>query len=668
MLHFFAEGNYESSGTCFDGTTGMEYGIFTWDNATGAITATSQGNATQGSCSPEQGAFNGDTISINGDVLTLNSMSFGTITYDRLKGSPNPLVGSWVVGDVTVAGEESLGGHAILTFLGDGTNMLSEDCTSNSVAGFEYGNYVWDQGVSDVLTGDFFINTNGTCGLELGINNPTATVSTTMTTDDTLTLDFGVDGMATFTRHTPVFVPIVAAIPFSGLAGTEHYNVYFEGDMGEWVTERLTFIDGVNINISILDVNGDPIPVATPPTTYEIISGVLHITADSSFEDFIMIMSVDVTTGANRTCRVDAGTGYDDLANCIPPGEEFMFDNLNDALSLRDNLNTPAAFSGSAVDASTVFANGGIFGFEFDWDEVDYWTLQWDGSTVTDDQFTYDPMAGSFVVNTNTTDIALTSTGWQTVDWRFDAQIQMATAATFQNLEGGVPLNEIDVTFNQLNIAGLPLFDFVGSSLPQFMDNGVYSSGATAYEITFTEKITYRYISLWDDFCGGDFNGNCNVVRSHQIDLVSVFGALLSNAIETDTSFTGVDTTAIEIGYSNNGSSQQLLAVFKAGGVLEFWEVDWNSGSTAIKVIGVTGSWVENAVSTVTLLEYTLPAELLGGIYNFQFDSDDGQTGAFMSVENGYLRNGQIESVAGETGTFIVLDPIAAQDVIDSIN
>jgi len=653
VIHFFANGYYESSGTCDnDGSTGMEYGTFSWDGATGAVTVTSQ-VSTEGACSPALGAANGNTMFVNGDSLTVSTNGFGDITYHRLTGTFDPLVGSWITGNIQDAGEA----HTIVTFLDDGTMMLSQNCVGEQ-AGFEYGSYNWDEGITNGLSGNLSLDTNGSCGL-VGDGSFAFAGFIVTISGDTLTLTVPGEGDVIFTRHSVAFVPVVAAIPFDGaaLAGTSQFNVFYEGNVEQWVIEEMAFGgDGSSYTHTHSDANGDP--AGTVDTgAYEVVSGVLYIFDGMQFGDYIMIMSVDAITGANRTCWV-GDFDYADLANCIPPGEEFMFDNLIDAENFRDSVNAQAVFSGSAVDASVVLATGGTTGFDIYGSEIEYFTLESDGVNVVEDDYSFDFALGDFVLGVGGTDIALTSNGWLTVDYSLDTVVEFGAVARLQNLEGADVLTDVTVSFLEMDISGQSLFDYVDIALPQFMDNGVYSAGAKAYELTFTENVTYYFIGLWDDFCGGAYNGNCNVVRSQQLNRST--GDLFSNSEETDTGFLGVNTTALEVGYAG---SQTLLAVFNADNTIEFWEVNWNVSSTAT-VSAFSGTWNALNLNTETLIEYTIPVELQFS-YSFQFDV--GESEGFVSVQNGYLRHGQTEFLVGDTGTEIHLNSTATQDVINSI-
>ena len=196
LIHIFANGNYESSGSCdLDGSTGMEYGTVSSSGSVTNIIAHAQ-IATQGLCGPSQG---NKTLTVNGDVLTLSEPGFADIVYNRLLGTLNPIVGSWLLGNIQDPGEA----HMILTMLDDTTFTLSQDCTADSASGFEYGTYAVNQ--SNNLTGTLTIDSNGGCGLH---NNTALSISgfTVTVLDDTLTLTDAVGGSSIFTRISPAYV------------------------------------------------------------------------------------------------------------------------------------------------------------------------------------------------------------------------------------------------------------------------------------------------------------------------------------------------------------------------------------------------------------------------------------------------------------------------------
>jgi Bacterial Ig domain/Thrombospondin type 3 repeat len=220
LIHIFASSNYESSGSCDqDGSEGMEYGTITTDGATANIIATST-VATQGTCGPSQG---NKTFSVAGDVLTVSDPAFGDVIYNRLLGTTNPIVGSWLLGDIQSPGEA----HMMLTMLDDTTFTLSQDCTTDLAAGFEYGTYNWGQGGTNDLTGSLSIDSNGGCGLHdntaMNISGFTVTV-----VGDSLTLTDTVNGGSfVLSRISPAYV-----IPITQVVYTLD-NLMMEGADGQ---------------------------------------------------------------------------------------------------------------------------------------------------------------------------------------------------------------------------------------------------------------------------------------------------------------------------------------------------------------------------------------------------------------------------------------------------
>jgi hypothetical protein len=110
----------------------------------------------------------------------------------------------------------------------DTTFTLSQDCTTDLAAGFEYGTYLWNQGAGD-LTGTLSIDTNGGCGLHdnaaMSISGFTATVAPdglTLTLTDTIG-----GGVSIFSRVSPVYV-----IPMTRIVYTLD-NLMMEGADGQ---------------------------------------------------------------------------------------------------------------------------------------------------------------------------------------------------------------------------------------------------------------------------------------------------------------------------------------------------------------------------------------------------------------------------------------------------
>ena len=109
----------------------------------------------------------------------------------------------------------------------------------------------------------------------------------------------------------------------SVLKNTSIYNVYFETDVSEWVTEALSFDDQNNV---VLD--GEP-------GTFTVINGVLVLTFGVEV-DQIKIISFDETLNARVTCWDSAITPQFD---CVGNELEYMFSSPAEAQAFRDSKN-----------------------------------------------------------------------------------------------------------------------------------------------------------------------------------------------------------------------------------------------------------------------------------------------------------------------------------------
>jgi hypothetical protein len=629
--------------------------------ADGTFTTSTTVNG-RGSCSLADLVGTGATISVNGDTLTLD-VSGQVSTFSRLKGDFNPLVGSWLIGEITEPGD---GGHTLLTFFDDATYMLSEDCSGEFTAGTEYGTYAWDEGNTNQLTNTITFDFNGTnpgCGLSENTNDDWGFV----VTGDTMTLTVPAEGNVPndFTRHSPALAPIIPPIAFDNgvLPGTSRYDVYFDDETLGWVIEELAFgANGSDFTLIELDNLGNP--GISEPGSYAVINGVLQIPGD-----YLMIMSLDVTSGAHRVCW--QGT-YAGLNACDNPGDEFLFNNLSNALAFLNARITGATFSGFAVNASTVFAASGLFMLEVDSyydgeldeevDELLFFELTADGTgtpgtSATDEEYLF--IDGSWVLSTDTTDIALTpSGGWTSgVDWRFDTSLIVDPAVTLSNVEGSDTLNSLTATFSEMDINGEPILDYVDGELAGGLVNGAFTAGAKVYETSITVDNDYYYINNWGNDCGTDYNGNCNVAQLRTLDRIT--GDLTGFTVATDTSFVNDNTATIELGWNPN--SMSLVAVFAPGGVLEFWEVNWSVSSIATQT--VPGTWTSAVVGTETLVTYVVPVALQN---SYEVQGDDSPA-VFLSQQDGYMRFGEKEDEAGQMETVYFLNDAAFDDINNNI-
>jgi len=592
---------------------------------------------------------------VNGDTLTLD-VSGQVTSFSRLKGDLSPLVGSWLGGEITVGGD---GGHFLLTFFDDGTYMHSEDCSNDSVIGTEYGTYTWDEGGTNLITTPSQVYDANGLDPGCGLSENTSGSWEFVVTGDTLTITIPSEGSEVLNRHSPAFVPISPPVAFTEPGATTLYNVELDDDTGDWVMQAIAFDGAGNVTV---DVGGSTEDIGT----YEVIGGILEITGSLDLIDYIMIMSVDAETGADRVCWTDP---YADLVNCSQPGSAFLFDTQTDGQNFLDaRLAGPDLSGVAAVNASTVFAASGLYMLEMDSyydgeldeevDELLFFQLTADGTNATDNEYALEN--GSWVLLTDYFDIALTSSGWQAnVDWRFDTSSIADPAVTLSNVEASVTLNSLTANFSQMAIDGDSILDYVDPELAVGLVNGAFTAGAKIYETAITFNYDYYYINDWGSDCNGGagYAGNCNVAQQRTLDRGT--GELTNFTEATDTTFLNTDTETIELGW--NGS-MSLVAVFASGGVLEFWEVDWNSGFATYSS-GNNGTWTSSVINTETLIEYVVPAALQN---SYQVQGGDSPA-VFLSLQTGYMRFGELEHEATMTDTLYFFNDTAFDDINNNI-
>ena len=221
VLTFLADGSYMQSGSCDDanlpapvsgsllgsepGITGAapEIGGYNWSLSTTEFTVVPviDANASCGLHDDSIG-FNSGTMSVSGDVLTIDSG--GVVEFNRVVETAVPIVGSWLMGDT-----DSL---VVLTFFENGYYTEAQSCLDHQLedgtpadisGGMEYGTYNWDSGTG-AITGDVLVDTDGWCGLHDSNDANTAIgVSEAITAfveGDVMTLQLGVEEEAVFYR------------------------------------------------------------------------------------------------------------------------------------------------------------------------------------------------------------------------------------------------------------------------------------------------------------------------------------------------------------------------------------------------------------------------------------------------------------------------------------
>ncbi|MEO5370730.1 MAG: hypothetical protein H7833_11735 [Magnetococcus sp. DMHC-1] len=153
------------------GTTGMEYGTYTYNSSTGTLAASKVDTDTNGSLGLSNESL---SISVDGNTMTVKSTSPNEpdAKLTRLVYDPNnPLVGSWYGANATKSDA------VVITFLSNGTFVLGEKNTTDpSVkSGMEFGTYTWNSSTG-IMTAKVMTDTNA----EGGFSHPSGTAKITM--------------------------------------------------------------------------------------------------------------------------------------------------------------------------------------------------------------------------------------------------------------------------------------------------------------------------------------------------------------------------------------------------------------------------------------------------------------------------------------------------------
>lgn len=181
---FTSDGNYyqaEDQSTASDpnGRSGMEYGTYTWNPATGAFTETTvtdtngQWGFSHSIC--REARVSGDTLTLT-CADTSSPTVFGNVSFARVVNPNNPIVGSWYMGTAT--------SNRIFTFLSDGAFLSTgnEDpaLDPNGQKGIERGTYTWNASAG-AFTHITTVNTDGQWGLSHSICNNALVSGNTLT-------------------------------------------------------------------------------------------------------------------------------------------------------------------------------------------------------------------------------------------------------------------------------------------------------------------------------------------------------------------------------------------------------------------------------------------------------------------------------------------------------
>jgi hypothetical protein len=173
---FTSDGKYyhaEDTRADTTGRPGMEYGTYTWNPATGALSHTTIAD-TNGDFGLSQSICNKAVVS--GNTLTLTCADASSFSLTRTVSTASPIVGSWYVGTAT--------SNRIFTFLSDGTYLsaANEDPALDPTGqkGMERGTYTWNA-ASGAFTHATTVNTDGQWGLSQSICNKAVVSGDTLT-------------------------------------------------------------------------------------------------------------------------------------------------------------------------------------------------------------------------------------------------------------------------------------------------------------------------------------------------------------------------------------------------------------------------------------------------------------------------------------------------------
>jgi len=187
------------------GVDGFERGTYTWDPVTKAFTVNTLLDINGDLGLSNISGVPGMTVTLLNNIVTIN-LPGGAASVPLVTGS-SPIVGSWVVGDTTVADSSF-----IVTFFANGTYLNARDAPPgdpNAFDGIERGTYTWNPGTC-AFTATAVVDTNGTAGL----SSPQGSVTVSVVGN---TLTYSDDaGPITATRVAAAPLPPTLAV------GTSH--------------------------------------------------------------------------------------------------------------------------------------------------------------------------------------------------------------------------------------------------------------------------------------------------------------------------------------------------------------------------------------------------------------------------------------------------------------
>ena len=190
------------------GTNGLEWGTYSWDASSGALSFVFSIN-TDNSWGLSDAGFTGATVT--GDILTFTGDA-GAMNVNRLLSAPNSVVGSWYAANPG-GGTDQI----VFSFLADGTYLIADKGTvardPTGTSGIEWGTYTWDP-ASGAFTFNTLVNTDG----QWGLSHSNGDFTNLKVVGDSLIAGNGTTGMS-LARLSPFASTIVGTPGNDQLAG-----------------------------------------------------------------------------------------------------------------------------------------------------------------------------------------------------------------------------------------------------------------------------------------------------------------------------------------------------------------------------------------------------------------------------------------------------------------
>ncbi|WP_081601685.1 PEP-CTERM sorting domain-containing protein [Thiobacillus denitrificans] len=152
--------------------TGVEWGTYIWNEATGEVTAISQGD-TNGDWGLANDVNGTQYVTRTGNTVSLTQPGCAgctDISAQIIVHPANSIVGTWLL--------PAANGAGTLSFFSDGTYMMGQGGVSDAFGqpGVERGTYTWDSITGQLIATSVITDTNG----EWGLSNPQGLLTATL--------------------------------------------------------------------------------------------------------------------------------------------------------------------------------------------------------------------------------------------------------------------------------------------------------------------------------------------------------------------------------------------------------------------------------------------------------------------------------------------------------